>query len=82
MVERKSRHSDNDLIKAAQENATPSQQSSAGGNVNRDVGTRAELSRAADPEDTERALGSDNPREDAAKGGKTIAAIQQSRNDS
>lgn len=79
MPERQSRHPDNALIDAMQEGATPSHQSRAGGEVNKKVGTRAELNRATDPEATERALGSDNPSEDAKKGEKTRAAIQQDR---
>ena len=62
-----------------QDETTPSQQGRSGGDVNKTVGTRAELNRATDPEDTERALGSDNPAQDAEKGPKTQAAIQSDR---
>lgn len=55
------------------------QQGRSGGDVNKTVGTRAELNRATDPDDTERALGSDNPAQDAEKGPKTQAAIQSDR---
>lgn len=79
MSERQSLHPDNELIDAMQDEATPSQQGRSGGAVNRSVGTRAELHRATDPEDTERAMGSDNPAQDAQKGPKTQAAIQASR---
>ena len=82
MPERQSRHSDNDLIDAMQEGETPSQQSRAGGDVPKSVGTRDELNRATDPDNTERAVGSDNPAQDAKKGPKTRAAIQRERNES
>lgn len=76
MTERKP-HSDNELIDEMSEFATPSQQSSAGGEVNRRVGKRAELNRATDPDNREPVTGSDNPAEDAQKGEKTTAAIQK-----
>lgn len=79
MPERQSRHADNELIDTMQEAATPSQQGRAGGEVNRRVGTRAEERRTKDAEDTERAIGSDNPGQDAMKGEKTLKAIQDSR---
>ena len=79
MPERQSLHPDNDLIDALEDESTPGHQGRSGGDVNRRVGTRAELHRATDPEDTERAIGSDNPEEDAKKGAKTQAAIQKSR---
>ena len=79
MPERQSLHPDNELIDAMQDETTPSQQGRSGGDVNKTVGTRAELNRATDPEDTERALGSDNPAQDAEKGPKTQAAIQSDR---
>lgn len=77
MTERQSRHPDNDLIDAMQDTATPSQQSRSGGTVAKDVGTRGELNRATDPDNREPVLGSDNPADDAKKGPKTQAAIQQ-----
>lgn len=81
MPERQSRHPDNEMIDRMQEDATPSQQGRAGGDVNKKVGTRAELERAqGDQEGVTRAVGSDNPTEDAKKGPKTRAAIQQERN--
>ncbi|MBU0669108.1 MAG: hypothetical protein KKE77_12575 [Alphaproteobacteria bacterium] len=82
MPERQSMHPDNELIDELTGEPTPSQQSSAGGNVNRAVGKRGELNRATDPANREPEIGSDNPAEDAKKGPKTRAAIQQSRNDS
>lgn len=76
MTERQSRHPDNELIDELTEGATPSQGSSSGGEVNRRVGKRAELARATDPEAREPVVGSDNPADDAKKGGKTLAALQ------
>lgn len=72
-------HPDNALIDSMQDK-TPAQQSRSGGALARDVGTRAELNRATDPEDMERVLGSDNPQRDEAKGDKTRSAIQRTRN--
>lgn len=82
MPDRQSMHPDNDLIDAMTQDPTPSQQSSAGGAVNRDVGKRGELNRATDPANREPEVGSDNPADDAKKGAKTRAAIQENRNDS
>lgn len=79
MPERQSRHSDNDLIDRMKEFDTPSQRSSSGGEVNRQVGTRGELNRALDPENREPEIGSDNPAQDAKKGEKTRQAIQDNR---
>ena len=79
MPERQSRHPDNELIDKMQDAPTPGHQGRAGGEVNKKVGTRAELHRATDPEDSERAVGSDNPAQDAEKGPKTRAAIQEER---
>lgn len=80
MPERQSRHPDNELIAELTEFDTPSQGSSAGGNVNRRVGKRAEQNRAeaANPE-MERPTGADNPAQDAKKGPKTRAAMQDER---
>ena len=75
MPERQKTHSDNKLIDAMSENATPSQGSRSGGDVNTRVGTRAELNRATDPDNREPVVGSDNPAEDAKKGPKTQAAM-------
>ena len=75
MPERQSRHPDNELIDKMTEGKTPSQGSSAGGEVNRQVGSRAELHRATDPDNREPVTGSDNPAEDAKKGPKTQAAL-------
>ncbi len=76
MPERQSRHPDNDLIDAMDQE-TPSQQGTAGGEVNRRVGSRAEEARATDPENREPATGSDNPAQDAMKGEKTMQAIKK-----
>jgi hypothetical protein len=77
MPERQSRHPDNELIEELTENATPSQQGSAEGNVNVRVGKRAELNRATDPDNREPVVGSDNPEQDARKGPKTMEAIKK-----
>lgn len=82
MPDRQKRHSDNELIDRMNDAATPGHQGRAGGEVNRKVGTRAELNRATDPDDSERATGGDNPAEDAKKGEKTRAAIQRQRDES
>ena len=79
MPERQSRHPDNELIDEMTDVPTPSQQSSSGGQVNRDVGKRGELHRATDPENREPEVGSDNPAQDAQKGNKTRHAIQEKR---
>ena len=77
MPERQSRHPDNELIAEMTEGATPSQQGSAGGEVNRQVGKRGELNRATDPDNREPEVGSDNPEQDARKGAKTMEAIKK-----
>ncbi len=82
MVERQSRHPDNDLIDSMSAEPTPGQQGSAGGEVNRRVGKRGEENRATDPANREPEIGSDNPSDDAQKGPKTRAAIQEERNNS
>ena len=79
MPERQSRHPDNELIEELTEGETPSQGSAAGGNVNRRVGKRGELNRATDPANREPEIGSDNPAQDAQKGLKTLAKIQEDR---
>ena len=80
MPERQSRHPDNDLIDEMQDNsAKGAQQSRAGGNVNRTVGTRAELHNAQGTlggDKVETAVGSDNPQQDARKGDKTFEKIR------
>lgn len=82
MPERQSRHPDNELIDELTQEATPTQQGRSEGEINRNIGTRAELNRVTDPEDTERPTGSDNPEQDARKGPKTSAAIQEGRQSS
>ncbi len=79
MPERQSRHPDNDLIDEMTRNPTPSHQGSAGGEVNRRVGKRGEENRVSDPDSREPEVGSDNPEQDAKKGPKTRAAIQENR---
>ena len=80
MPERQSAHPDNELIDSLNDVA-PSQQSRAGGEVAKDVGTRGELNRATDPANREPVVGSDNPSDDAKKGPKTRAAVQSERDD-
>lgn len=75
MPERQSMHPDNELIDEMSELPTPSQGSSAGGEVNVRVGKRAELNSATDPDNREPVVGSDNPEQDAKKGPKTQAAM-------
>ncbi|MCP9222781.1 hypothetical protein MKP08_08485 [Erythrobacter sp. LQ02-29] len=77
MPERQSRHPDNEMIDAMKEEATPSQQSSSGGDVNVRVGKRGEEHRATDPDNREPVVGSDNPEQDARKGEKTMEAIKK-----
>lgn len=79
MPDRQSMHPDNDLIDEITEFDTPSQGSSSGGEVNRQVGSRADLHRATDPDNREPEVGSDNPAQDAMKGPKTRQAMQDSR---
>ena len=82
MTERKP-HPDNALIDALQEEGpTPSQGSQSGGNVHRDVGTRAELRDLTGTPGIERARGHDNPAENAMKGRKTIERLDPARKDS
>ena len=76
MTERKP-HPENELIDELTESATPSQSSSSGGDVNRDVGSRADMERATDPEAREPVTGSYNPEENADKGEKTPEAIKK-----
>ena len=77
MPERQSRHPDNELIDELTAEEAPSQQGSAGGNVNRRVGKRDELNRAYDPDNREPETGQDNPAQDAMKGPKTMQAIKK-----
>ena len=78
-------HPDNDLIDRAQEDSVPTAQAdSSGGNVNRTVGTRAELNEAQgtlEGDEVERAVGSDNPAEDEMKGDKTFDKIRSGNQD-
>lgn len=76
MPDRQSRHPDNELIDETTENATPSQQGSAGGDVKRDVGSRSEEKRATDPANREPVTGSDNPKEDRKKGSKALSQME------
>lgn len=83
MPERQSRHPDNDLIDRMREESLGSGENGrAGGNVNRDVGTRAELDKVATQPSSERPVASDNPAQNAEKGPRTRAEIQNERDDS
>lgn len=82
MPERQSRHPDNDLIDEMQEGANPSHQGRSGGDVPKTVGTRGEKASPKEPDNREPVIGSDNPEDDAKKGPKTRAAIQEERNNS
>jgi hypothetical protein len=77
-------HPDNEMIdEVTKLEESDAQGSRAGGTVNRDVGTRAEKGQAEGNltgDMVERATGSDNPEQDAKKGPKTRAAIQDERN--
>ena len=79
MTERKP-HGDNALIDEMEEASVPSAQlDRSGGNVNRTVGTRAELHAAEgtlEGDEVERAVGSDNPADDEMKGDKTMEKIK------
>lgn len=70
-------HPDNELIDELTEGGAPSQSSTAGGNLARDVGSRAELNRVTDPEAREAVTGGDNPEDNADFGEKTSEAIKQ-----
>jgi hypothetical protein len=77
MPDRQSRHPDNDMIDAAQEESVPTaQQSTAGGQLSREVGSRAEATGDLDSDDIERVTGSDNPGQDKLKGNKTFDKIR------
>jgi len=79
MTDRKP-HGDNALIdEMGGDSVKGAQQSSAGGNVARTVGTRAELHEAEstlEGDEVERAVGSDNPADDEMKGNKTFDKIR------
>jgi hypothetical protein len=82
MTQRKP-HPDNEPIDRMQEDSLPTaQQSRSGGDVARRVGTRAELHDAEgtlEGDEVERAVGSDNPDQDARKGNKTFDKIRTGR---
>lgn len=73
-------HSDNELIDSMQDGAggSTTQNDRSGGNLARDVGTRAEQREAQgtlEGDETDRPHGADNPDRDALKGDKTIDAM-------
>lgn len=79
MTERKP-HPDNETIDQMQQESVPTAQgSSAGGNIARTVGSRADLKTAQgqlEGQEVETAVGSDNPEQDARKGEKTMEKIK------
>jgi hypothetical protein len=77
MPDRQSRHPDNEMIDAAQEESVPTaQQSAAGGQLSRDIGSRSEAAGNLDSDEIERLTGSDNPDQDKLKGNKTFDKIR------
>ena len=73
-------HPDNNLIDAMEEDAggATAQNDRSGGNLARDIGTRAEQRTVEDHltgDEVDRAKGSDNPGQDELKGDKTIGAM-------
>lgn len=80
MPERQSPHSDDELIDEMKKDSVKTAQlDRSGGNVNRTVGTRAELHEAEgtlEGDEVERAVGSDNPADDEMKGDKTFDKIR------
>ncbi|HYD24437.1 MAG TPA: hypothetical protein VEB68_06550 [Croceibacterium sp.] len=75
-------HPDNALIDELQEDGpAPSQGGSAGGNVQRTVGSRSELHNTTGEQlGSERARGSDNPADTEMKGEKTIDRLDPAKN--
>jgi hypothetical protein len=71
------------MIDPMEQNSVPTaQSSSAGGDVARTVGSRAELHAAEgqlEGEEVERATGSDNPAQNEVKGDKTFDKIRSGR---
>jgi hypothetical protein len=77
MPDRQSRHPDNEMIDAAQEESVPTaQQSASGGQLSRDIGSRSEAAGNLDSDEIERLTGSDNPDQDKLKGNKTFDKIR------
>lgn len=77
-------HADNELIDSLKENAGGSTQQNtrAGGDLARDVGTRAEekaIEGHLEGDEVDRVRGSDKPEADRLKGDKTITAMPTSR---
>lgn len=74
-------HPDNELIDDLTADAggsSTAQNDRSGGNLARDIGTRAEERTAQGTlsgDEVDRAKGSDNPQQDALKGDKTIGAM-------
>ena len=83
MPERQSRHPDNEMIDAITEDATPGQSGRAGGELARDVGTRAEKHHVkdADPR-VERVRGADKSEaQDAAMSNNAMRSSRPEKAD-
>ena len=79
MTERKP-HPDNDLIEELQKGGpTPSQGGSSGGDLARNVGSRAEVHKTVRDTGMERPTGQDNPAQDELKGEKTIERLDPAK---
>jgi len=75
MPDRKSRHPDTDLIN--NEPPAPAQGGASGGDLSRDVGSRAELKESLGEEpEPERVTGKDHPASNARKGRKALSRMQ------
>ena len=73
-------HPDNAMIDELEaEGPAPSQGGSSGRQINRDVGTRADMHREVRDTGMERPTGQDNPAEDAEKGEKTISRLDPAK---
>lgn len=79
MTER-NRHADNELIDELQKDGpAPSQGGSSGGDLARNVGSRAEVHKTVRDTGMERPTGQDNPAQDELKGEKTIARLDPAK---
>jgi hypothetical protein len=74
-------HPDNELIDELTAGGAAGQQSTSGGNVARQVGSRAELDSALEGDVVERVEGRDKGPQDAIKGDKTMAKIRSGNQD-
>lgn len=75
MADRKSRRPDNDLT--GSDPPVPGQGGTSGGDLSRDVGSRAELKQSLGEEpEPERVTGKDHPAANARKGKKALSRMQ------